>query len=957
MKKKAKMRMIAQVLVVTLVVMLIPMKGVTPVNAATNPYSGGYANCTWAAWQYAHDKAGVELPGFTGNAIGWYEGAKAKGYTVSSVPREKSIAVWSGGTSAGHVAYVDKVSGNRIYIYEGGYKHSDGTVGQHEGWVNASGVREYTSQMLKGYIYLGESISSTPATITVTTDTADGITKSNAVVHGTVKKSESQTVTSCGLYLGTSASNLTKRNTEAVSAAANSANNGTWFNIWYDLNTELGITLSPSTTYYYKIYAVYGGKEYTGSVKSFTTAAAVSILDSGTLSTGIKWTFDSTGKLSFSGSGAIPDWKNTVTMPWFDYYNKVTSVDLGGQVTSIGNYSFYDFREIEYVSGGQNVTKIGAGAFVGAKIKNYPFTTKVTEIGGGAFRDCTLLQNADISNVTSLGESAFSGCFELESITFSPYLQSIEASAFEGASLSKLGELPNGLKKIGFRAFAATQISKLQLPDGLGEIGELAFYASEKLNDLTIPENVTSIGRQAFYGCANLDNVTFTGDAPIIDTLAFYCCGLIANYPSEKNGWSSVINANYEGEITWKPYGQEAEKKEIGYLFFKDISLVADDFDNSKLPKGVSYDVESNTIVFNNCNIEESYYDDLIRYYGSIPLKVEVKGYNYFKDTSIEYGGTIVTSYTKDDGDASVYLFGDGVIDAKNYYAIVDFGSTGYDLNSIVSIDGVTIYSDCGGLSNTGGITIKDATIEIDNINSNSSGIITYNPNYSEGGKVIISNSNITLKNCPLNCREYDISNVEIYIDSCTIENKTDSETIFQERECIFGSGKYYEKPEEVDTIIMVANNKVQQETTSEIKNEEPTTQIKKQDKVQDTTQTVAQDTKKSKEQTVKTKEQASKNSKLKVAKVKLLKAKKLKGKKVKLTWKKLKGVKGYQIKYSTKKSFKKAVKTLYIKRNKKVANLKKMKKKIYYIKIRAYKKLKGKKVYGNWSRVLRVKM
>lgn len=71
-----------------------------------------------------------------------------------------------------------------------------------------------------------------------------------------------------------------------------------------------------------------------------------------------------------------------------------------------------------------------------------------------------------------------------------------------------------------------------------------------------------------------------------------------------------------------------------------------------------------------------------------------------------------------------------------------------------------------------------------------------------------------------------------------------------------------------------------------------------------------------------------------------------------KVTWKKVKGAKGYQVKYSTSKKFKKSkTKTKTVKKNK--ITLKKLTKNKYYVKVRAYKKVKGKKVYGKDSRTL----
>ncbi len=94
--------------------------GVVNVNASKNPYkqSGPYGtNCTWYAWQQAHDKVGVSLPGW-GNAKKWYSDAQKSGYQVGSVPRAKSIVVWENWTEYGHVGYVERVDENYIYVWD-----------------------------------------------------------------------------------------------------------------------------------------------------------------------------------------------------------------------------------------------------------------------------------------------------------------------------------------------------------------------------------------------------------------------------------------------------------------------------------------------------------------------------------------------------------------------------------------------------------------------------------------------------------------------------------------------------------------------------------------------------------------------------------------------------------------------------------------------------------------------
>ena len=85
------------------------------------------------------------------------------------------------------------------------------------------------------------------------------------------------------------------------------------------------------------------------------------------------------------------------------------------------------------------------------------------------------------------------------------------------------------------------------------------------------------------------------------------------------------------------------------------------------------------------------------------------------------------------------------------------------------------------------------------------------------------------------------------------------------------------------------------------------------------------------------------------------------KSKQIKVLWKAQKTqTTGYQIQYSTSASFKKsATKTLYIKSNKKTSTvIKKLKKnKKYYVRIRTYKKVSGKKYYSSWSKAKTIKI
>ena len=96
------------------------------------------------------------------------------------------------------------------------------------------------------------------------------------------------------------------------------------------------------------------------------------------------------------------------------------------------------------------------------------------------------------------------------------------------------------------------------------------------------------------------------------------------------------------------------------------------------------------------------------------------------------------------------------------------------------------------------------------------------------------------------------------------------------------------------------------------------------------------------------------------VAKPKSTSIKKVKAAKkaISVIWKKVGGVKGYQVQVATDKKFKKNKKTVTVKKQKTTkTTVKKLKaKKKYYVRVRTYKIVNGKKVYSAWSKVKSVK-
>ena len=93
---------------------------------------------SYAAWKVFQTYGYMPYWGGRGNASQWPANASAAGYTVSSVPRAKSVGISQSGPY-GHAVWVESVSGNRVYIsqYNAANEATNWVMGQYsEQWVD-----------------------------------------------------------------------------------------------------------------------------------------------------------------------------------------------------------------------------------------------------------------------------------------------------------------------------------------------------------------------------------------------------------------------------------------------------------------------------------------------------------------------------------------------------------------------------------------------------------------------------------------------------------------------------------------------------------------------------------------------------------------------------------------------------------------------------------------------------
>lgn len=269
-----------------------------------------------------------------------------------------------------------------------------------------------------------------------------------------------------------------------------------------------------------------------------------------------------------------------------------TEVDLSGytKLEEIGNYAFYNSKNIASVQLPENLETIGNGAFQGcSSLVDITIPESVTLLGYGAFRDCTALIKADLSkaafdilgkyNSSSsstgyvfygckalsevllpqtlrvIGDSSFYGCSSLKAISIPSALEEIKNKAFYNSGLvsidlsgcPQLGSIGEAcfddcynlesadlsgtvLKELPADAFYS-RIETLRLPDTIESIPDGAFSGFYNLESINIPSSLKKIGADMFRNCDKLQAIDLSGchELERIEENAFYSCGKLAS--------------------------------------------------------------------------------------------------------------------------------------------------------------------------------------------------------------------------------------------------------------------------------------------------------------------------------------------------------------------------------------------------------------------------------------------
>ena len=667
-------------------------------------------------------------------------------------------------------------------------------------------------------------------------------------------------------------------------------------------------------------------------------------------------------------------------------------ISIPASVIKIERYTFADCTNLKNVYFSNGVKNVENNAFTNCtSLTKVNIPDTVDSIGNSAFSGCTNLIEVHLPDkLKETASDTFSGCKKLTTINFPSTLTTIGNSAFSGCESLPEAILPSGVEKIESNAFKNCKaLKKAAVPDTVSSIGSSAFYGCEALTDITLGSKLKKIESQTFYGCTVLPSIVLPYNVTTIGDSAFVNCTKLTQITVPRNTTSIASNAfSYPKKMTmYGPsdcYAQTyASGKGIKYvtqdIHATSVSLdstekTAERYDDFQLTATIAPLNFTDAVVWTSSNEEVATVSDTgyVEICGVGTAVITVTAGNVkavckitvpqlidwieFDEDEIELkaGQTYQLKPYISPSDATnkklKYTSSDTKVAEVSASGLVTAKSEGEAKIRAAATDGSDEYAVCyvtvTGKAKVTGITLDRTSAEVkrgEKLTLN----VTASPSYASNKKVVWKSANTKIATVDAN------GSVTAKAPGRTKITVTSSENSSYQASCTVTV------PYKITYKLNKGKNNASNPSTyygKKVTLKNPSrkgyafagwyTDAKFKKKITSISNSAKSDY-----------VLYAKWTKVKVAKASLTSAKNSKSKQILLKYKKVSGAKGYEISYSTDKKFKKAVtkkntaKTSYT-----ISKLKKGK--IYYVRIRAYKMdSTGKKVYGKYSSMKKVKV
>ena len=687
----------------------------------------------------------------------------------------------------------------------------------------------------------------------------------------------------------------------------------------------------------------------------------------------------------------IPDSVTEIGSGAFKYCEMLEMVNLSNSITLIDNGAFSYCTSLQNIDIPNSVTSLGsgyycAGTFEGCKkLENIKLPKRLKHLGEHCFKGCVGITQMTIpKTVVSTGyyAGAFSGCSNMEKIEIEEGMKTIPEKLFEYGDGIKEIVLPNSIVDVQDNAFGGcSSLKKIVFPDSVENFGTYVLYGCTSLKEVYLPNNMEWLSHSMFENCTSLEEIDIPNTVKVIDNSAFEGCTSL-NRISIPQSLKTIGGSAFRGCTSLEKIQLPDTTRQVQWNAFENCESLK----NIKLGSGVK-NISSQT--FQGCSSLESII---------LPYQVETIEENAFKNCTKLKKITIPKATTSISDSAFSYP------DKMTIYGVAGSYAEQYAKENDIAFVAQQIATEKVTLTETeltlgrnekyqltAGLTPMDSTDEViwsssdekiakvdktGNIEAISAGEAVITAKAGEKTATCKVTVNIPIKSIYLNKTSIELNAIgdSYQLNASYYPSDADGATTWKSDDEGIASVDQTGKVTAVGkgtTTITVSCGDVKDTCTVVSKGESGGSQIMPSPSPQlslkpnpdnqsantpKPTVTPQVPTKGNIPQSSQTVNDGKNNAKMtSLTKIKGVVAKNQKKCKVKVTWKKVSNILGYQIQYATNKKFKKAKKKTVKSTSVTLRKLKK--KKTYFIRIRAYKMADGKKVYGKWSSVKKVKV
>ena len=171
----------------------------------------------------------------------------------------------------------------------------------------------------------------------------------------------------------------------------------------------------------------------------------VQAASSGTCGDNLKWALNDSGTLTISGTGAMKNYSESSSVPWYSLRSSIKTVVIGSGVTSIGNIAFSGCSSLTGITIPDSVTSIGIYAFSGcSSLTSITIPDSVTSIGNSAFYNCSSLTDVYLQRGASISVDSYNTPYLNATKHYYDYTVRYNAN---GGTLSKYCDLVENAKQ------------------------------------------------------------------------------------------------------------------------------------------------------------------------------------------------------------------------------------------------------------------------------------------------------------------------------------------------------------------------------------------------------------------------------------------------------------------------------------------------------------------------------